>query len=244
MFKIEEDKNLIQFQISSEFKNVERIISEVKVFLHEIDISLSSGMKTVIRELLINAIEHGNNSNTDKKVKCSIQKEDSELFCVTVEDEGKGFDFSKVNMRMPKDPQSERSRGFPLINSFAEDIEFNAAGNMVSAYVMIKGETTFDIKMDQGQAVIRPSGDITAAIAEEFRVKLNELYQRGIHQFLFNLEDVEDMDSVSLSVFVILAKILGDKEKTLTIINANDDLRNLFRMTRLDKIYKITGIEN
>ena len=244
MFRIEEDKNLISFQISSEFKNVERIISEVKEFLYEMDISLSSGLKTVIRELLINGIEHGNKSNIDKKVKCTLEKEDSELFRVSVEDEGKGFDFTKVNMRMPKDPQNERSRGFPLINSFSEDIEFNSAGNSVSAVVIVKGETRFDIKMDSGQAIIKPSGDITAAIAEDFRVKLNDLFQRGITKFFFDLEDVEDMDSVSLSVFVILAKILANKEKELKIINANDDLRNLFRMTRLDKIYEIAGKNN
>lgn len=244
MFRIEEDKNLIAFQISSEFKNVERIINEVKEFLYEMDISLSSGLKTVIRELLINAIEHGNKSNIDKKVTCRLEKEDSELFRVTVEDEGKGFDFTKVNMRMPKDPENERSRGFPLINSFSEDIEFNATGNSVSAFVVIKGETRFDIKMDSGQAIIKPSGDITAAIAEEFRVKLNDLFQRGVTKFFFNLEEVEDMDSVSLSVFVILAKILAEKEKELKIINANDDLRNLFRMTRLDKIYEIAGKNN
>lgn len=241
MFKIEEDKDTICFQISSEFKNVERIITEIKEFLHEMDISLPSGLKTVIRELLINAIEHGNKSNIDKKVKCTLEKVENGLFRVFVEDEGKGFDFAKVNMRMPKNPENERSRGFPLINSFAEDIEFNEAGNAVSAYVELKGETRFDIHINNGQALIKPSGDITAAVADEFREKLNQLFQEGITQFFFDLKDVEDLDSVSLSVFVILAKILANKDKELKIVNANDDLRNLFRMTRLDKIYEIAG---
>jgi len=120
-------------------------------------------------------------------------------------------------------------------------VEFNETGNQVIVYISISIETGFNLIQENGWQNIMPTGDITAGAANNFRKLLVKLADQGHRKYRFDLKQVEDIDSVGLSIFIIFAKMLDkqDAEKQLVIINAIKPMIELFNMTRLDKIYDI-----
>lgn len=241
MFSIEEKDESIHFKISSEMKLVDRTVREAREFMNHQNTSEFSGTKLVLRELLINAVEHGNKKIPSKTVDCSVEKIGDYRFKINVKDEGEGFDYKNINMLLPEDPSKLRSRGFPIINALADGVEFNNTGNSITAYVTVECEAGFDLTEEDGWNIITPHGDITASTADQFREFLLKLVHSNENKYRFNFEGVEDIDSVGLSTLIVLYRSLKDSapEIDLEIVNASENLRKLFRMTRLDTIYNV-----
>ncbi|MDM8538709.1 ATP-binding protein [Desulfobacterales bacterium HSG17] len=243
MFSFTEDDNSISFVISSEMKLIDRIVRESRIFLGQRGLKIFSEFKIVLRELLINAVEHGSSNMAQKKIFCTIEQEESYMMIINVRDEGKGFDYKNINYEMPDVSQS-RLRGYPLIREFSEDIRFNNSGNSIFAMIRIKDETYFDIRENDGWQIICPDFDITAAVADKFRVLLSDLVEKGSTLFRFDLKNVKDIDSVGLGVFFLLPTALSEKSFKLEIINADMEMINLFRLTKLDTEFEIKGKNN
>jgi anti-anti-sigma factor len=95
--------------------------------------------------------------------------------------------------------------------------------------------------MEGDRAVIRPTGNITAASAPELKQRLVDLIDAGVLRYSFDFDRVAEIDSMSLTVFVILVKMLMKMEGhgELEIVNCSDDIRKLFALTRLDSHYMI-----
>ena len=91
----------------------------------------------VLRELLINALEHGNNRNVEKQILCTIELSKEFELKITVRDEGDGFNYRSLNMILPEVPCKNQRRGFPLINSISDRLEFNNKGNCITAYLAV-----------------------------------------------------------------------------------------------------------
>ncbi len=93
----------------------------------------------MLRELLNNAVEHGNRFSPEKEVHCEIIKKKRELAFV-VRDEGGGFKWdapSEVEV-LPDDLLRERNRGFTTLLEMAFKIEVK--GNQVVATMALKEE--------------------------------------------------------------------------------------------------------
>ena len=258
MYHCTENENIIIFETGSEFKYVDRIVKEARDFLNNRGVKIFSEFKIVLRELLINAVEHGNKKSPEKMVSCTIEQVMPGFFTIKVQDDGDGFDYNSLNYDMPENPRQNRSRGYPLIREFSDEIRFNEKGNRITVSIRIKDETFFSIREENNRQIIKPNGDITATVAEKFRVLLLDLVLKNHRCFRFDLVNVTDMDSVALAVFFILPDMLSKDEthKTvptlqrgndfskdeseLEIIHANEELKILFRITHLDHEYKIT----
>ncbi len=241
-FTVTEDDASIRFEISSEMSLVDRIAADSRRFLNKLGFETFSEFKLVLRELLINAIEHGNRNQPDRIALCTIALlpgGDGAVFKIEVTDEGEGFDHRSLDMSIPEDERQVRNRGFAIINAFSRKIEFNETGNQVAAYVRLERETRFDVTEDGDWTVIRPTGDITAAVADKFRALLDRRVENGCTRFRFDLARVQDIDSVGLSAFLLLHKILSDRNPKLELDNVGGDLRRFFRMIRLDRTYTI-----
>jgi len=242
MFKISENNNTIIFNFSSEIYLIDRVIQTCREYMNHLNITRTSEFRLVLRELLLNAVEHGNLKNAERAVSCTIEHLGNWQFRIIVEDEGDGFDPKTLNMKMPENPGQIRKRGYAMINAFTDRLEFNEKGNCVTAYISIVQTTTFHIEKDSKDwQIITPSGDITASIAENFRTVLVELIDKGYRKYRFDFIYVKDIDSVALSVMIIFSKMLSKKNgKTeLEIVNAEKGLASLFRMTRMDRLYKL-----
>ena len=143
MFNVKEKENKIEFEFSSQLNFTDRVISDTRDFVsHSGMAGNMSGVEHVLRELLLNAIEHGNKGKPEKKVKCVIEIIGSGRLKITVNDQGKGFDYKKIKIASPV-PEQTRNRGYPIINAYSDEIEFGEKGNPVTVYIMIKKETDF-----------------------------------------------------------------------------------------------------
>ncbi len=95
----------------------------------------------VLRELISNAIDHGNRNAAESGVYIRLEYLGDSHFAVTVQDNGKGFDYQRVARgRLPEDPRKVRHRGYFLIRSLSDRIEFSEKGNHITVYVTENGQ--------------------------------------------------------------------------------------------------------
>ncbi len=134
------EKN-ITFQISSETFLVDRILKETERFVDGVKAENRSGLMIVLRELLLNALIHGNNNVPERHIKGRIEKLEKARLRIEVEDEGCGFDYHSLDMRLPENPRHLKKRGYILINALSDRIVFNSRGNCITAYVTLNQES-------------------------------------------------------------------------------------------------------
>lgn len=84
----------------------------------------------VLRELLNNAVEHGNAFMMNKKVTCHIHY-DNKVIEISVNDEGPGFAPSVNEVTKINDTGQQRSRGLWLIQQLGLSLDIE--GNQVKA---------------------------------------------------------------------------------------------------------------
>ncbi len=96
------------------------------------------GLELVVRELLVNAIEHGHRNLPDARVALSVTATGRSVR-IQVDDEGPGFDW-RAGMRADiPNPTALGGRGLPLIKAYCQEIEYNEKGNSVTV-ALIAGE--------------------------------------------------------------------------------------------------------
>lgn len=240
MFQVTENPGVLQFTLSSEMPLVDRVVAQAKDFLAANGTVHHTEFAVVLRELLINAIEHGNGKDRTKKVQCSIAHLGGVRWQVTVVDEGPGFDWQNASTEMPADGATPRSRGLALVHAFTDQVEYKSAGNHVDAFMTIISPTTFALGKDAGWTVVTPSGDLTAACADAFRQQLLHVAESDARQVRLDLANVQDLDSVSLSVLIAFAGLLAKAgDYRIEVVNASSDLANLFHLTRVDQDFRI-----
>jgi serine/threonine-protein kinase RsbW len=247
MFEVKENTNQISFTFDSKVLHVNRVIEESHIFLHQLIIEDSelSNLNLVLRELINNAVEHGNKGNKEKTVFCSVTHLDKKRFKIEVHDQGEGFQYNAIDWEIPLDPRQTRNRGLALINTFSDQIKFNNNGNQVTVFMNLVRDTDFQLDRQGELLLITPYGNITAAEEKKFRALLESLLDNGAFHFRFDFRNVDDIDSVSLSVMIVFSKMLAKKKRwKLEIINLNNDLRKLFQLTRVDRIFDVLEDEN
>jgi len=98
----------------------------------EVPNDIISDMNLVLEELFSNALLHGNKEDAGKRIDVSICLAKGEII-LRVEDEGEGFEVSKVDFLLAPDQMyGERGRGFYMVKNIVDDIEFNEKGNCVT----------------------------------------------------------------------------------------------------------------
>ncbi len=92
--------------------------------------------RITLSEAISNAIEHGNQFDSDKKVNINFNIDTSRIR-ITIRDEGEGFDYREVRKSMTELNQnySTRGRGLFIIKNYMDKTYFESPGNTL---VMIK----------------------------------------------------------------------------------------------------------
>ncbi len=94
-----------------------------------------SDFKVVLRELFINAVEHGNGHDAKKTILVELMRVNDREIRLVLEDEGNGFDHDKLDTNLSRDPRKRAKRGFALIELFSNQLKFNEQGNRITAYL-------------------------------------------------------------------------------------------------------------
>jgi anti-sigma regulatory factor (Ser/Thr protein kinase) len=94
----------------------------------------------VLRELLKNAVVHGNKEDATQRVWCRIDASHPGTVAITVRDTGKGFNYRCLDLRLPEQAGGLEQRGYKLINAYADRIAFNEPGNEVTVFLRAAAE--------------------------------------------------------------------------------------------------------
>jgi len=136
MFTVSKNTAEITIESSEMYKYKNDTMDLCAKFARENNAEESSGVMVVLRELLINAIEHGVSGVISPVVCVKLKKYKNNLFQIIVFDNGNGFNFKTIKPKLlPDDPRGIEKRGYYLIYSLSEKVEFNEKGNCITAYV-------------------------------------------------------------------------------------------------------------
>lgn len=241
VFNMVEEKGLIRFEFSSDLRMKDRVIENAAGFVRRLENTDFPEMAAVLNELLTNAILHGNRNDPQKRATCRVRKLHDGLYKIQVGDQGEGFDLDRTLARARDNQLETRRKGLGLVSDMCDQIEFDRHDASVIVYMKLYRKTVYHVEDEGETKVIRPSGDITAASVDELKKNLIDLLEKGHLKYCFDFEHVGDIDSVSLTLFVVFVKMVGKRNLAVDLIirNCNDNIENLFSMVRLDKYYMI-----
>lgn len=128
-----------QFIIEGSTESISRVVENILLLLKEKNLQIEDmdfRIELVLREMIANAVEHGNIKNNDvSQIKINL-KVKKNYISISVEDYGEGFDWEKRDMEtLPV--FAENGRGLVIINKTADRIEFNDCGNKINVYFNI-----------------------------------------------------------------------------------------------------------
>jgi anti-anti-sigma factor len=89
--------------------------------------------------------------------------------------------------------------------------------------------------------VIQPDGILDSSQGQEFRQMINEVLEQdnGTRIVLIDFKNVTFMDSSGLGALVLAFKALRAADKKLVICGINEQVRILFELTGMDKVFEI-----
>jgi len=101
----------------------------------------------------------------------------------------------------------------------------------------------YTIFEDASGKTVRASGDMMTGSAEELRTTLLGMLRDGVQAVRFDLSSVRNMDAVSLAVLVGFADMVQGQypDISLEIILADRNIIDLFRLSGLDQVYRISA---
>lgn len=119
---------IVKKKIKSTFEAVHDFVLEADDIIKSIDTlevsNLIFKINIMLREVLNNAVEHGNNFDENKFIYCQISLEE-ELLIFEIQDEGEGFIANDFYMMDEGFTMKNRSRGLELIEKYGFEYRFN-----------------------------------------------------------------------------------------------------------------------
>jgi anti-sigma B factor antagonist len=87
--------------------------------------------------------------------------------------------------------------------------------------------------------IVEPIGILDSSKAEEFRQSVDVLLQEGAQVILVDLKNITFIDSSGLGTLVVLLKKIRGLNRRLYICSINDQVRMLFELTSMDRVFDI-----
>jgi anti-sigma B factor antagonist len=97
----------------------------------------------------------------------------------------------------------------------------------MSVHSRKEGETT----------IVSVEGQLIAGNRQLLRDAVTSEMERGGRSFIIDFADTGYIDSAGLGALVSLSKKVREAGASLRLTNLNDDLRTLFELTRLDRLF-------
>jgi anti-sigma regulatory factor (Ser/Thr protein kinase) len=129
-----ESEDSLYLAVSSETAKLPLVLERVAQFARSQGHRESDALLLVVRELLMNAIVHGNESDPSRVALVRVARR-GRFFEVQVDDEGEGFDSESLDLDLPEAPQYPMRRGLVLVHELSEKLSFERGGSRVRAIV-------------------------------------------------------------------------------------------------------------
>lgn len=84
-------------------------------------------------------------------------------------------------------------------------------------------------------------GELDVSTADKLKEHLHKLAEEEIVDMKINLTNLDYIDSTGLGVMIGVLKKLKIEDKEIYILNPKSNVRKIFTITGLDKIFKVEG---
>jgi anti-anti-sigma factor len=87
--------------------------------------------------------------------------------------------------------------------------------------------------------VMTLSGDLTADQADSFRRACQDRFDAGVRDVVLDLEHLSAIDSAGLELLLWLIDGVAERRGHLKLVKPDDTIRQIFRITRLEKRFDV-----
>lgn len=94
---------------------------------------------------------------------------------------------------------------------------------------------------DENKWNISPEGEIDIYTSPKFKQVVLDAFDKDEKDLLIDCEKLEYMDSTGLGSLIYILKKVKEKEYKIYIENIKPNIRKLFDITKLDKLFIIRG---
>lgn len=104
---------------------------------------------------------------------------------------------------------------------------------MPDSFVKHNESNTVAVTLKSDQLALRDSGGLNELIQSELG--------KGLTNFEFDLSEIGTLNSAGIGVLIACRKSILDKGGSLRLVNVNNKIIDIFRLTKLEGIF---GLEN
>jgi len=83
------------------------------------------------------------------------------------------------------------------------------------------------------------SGEVDVGNCGVFKEELGKVIEKATGNVTLDFESLDYIDSAGLGILVGVFKRLKEKELTMEVVNANDYIKKLFRITKLETLFTV-----
>ncbi len=94
---------------------------------------------------------------------------------------------------------------------------------------------------DKDEWDIFPDGEIDIYTSPKFKQKVLDAFDKYNRDLLIDCKKLEYMDSTGLGAFIYILKKVKEKDHKIYIQNIKPNIKKLFDITKLDKLFIIRG---
>lgn len=102
---------------------------------------------------------------------------------------------------------------------------------------------SIDSKLDESNNFwdVSLEGELDISSADKLKDRLHSLLEKNMLDMKINLKNLDYIDSTGLGVMIGVLKKLKLNDKQIYISNPKSNVRKIFTITGLDKIFKMEG---
>ena len=96
-------------------------------------------------------------------------------------------------------------------------------------------------KLDNNFWNVDINGELDVASADKVKAHLNSLIEEQVVDIKMDFTNLEYIDSTGLGALIGVLKRLKVNDKDIYVLNARKNVKKIFSITGLDKIFKVEG---
>lgn len=102
---------------------------------------------------------------------------------------------------------------------------------------------SINVNFDKEQDIwdVNLDGEIDIYTANTLKEQLSVVSEDKISDIKINMQNLEYIDSTGLGILIGILKRLKQKDKDIYIVNIKPNVKKIFTITGLDKIFKLEG---
>lgn len=91
----------------------------------------------------------------------------------------------------------------------------------------------------ENESLILLSGDLDIYTSPEFSKGILSEFEKNGKDIVIDASKLDYIDSTGLGAFISVYKVLTESAKTIKLINVKPNVKKIFVITELDKLFKI-----